>query len=73
MSEIGLVNKYTVRKTETGELVDECFVLRPDRDPAARVALQAYAAATDNEALAADIRAWVGPAPTERNPAEVAG
>ena len=63
MAEIGLGNKYTVRKTDTGELVDECFVLRPDRDLDARVALLAYAVATDNKTLAADIRAWVGIVP----------
>ena len=39
--------------------MDECFVLRPDRDPAAKAALLAYADATDNVALADDIRRWM--------------
>lgn len=28
----GIYAKYEVRKKETGELVDDCFVLRPERD-----------------------------------------
>lgn len=60
----GLRGKYMVIKADTGELVKNCFVLRPDRDPAAVTALRAYAEATDNETLAADIINWVG---AERN------
>ena len=56
----GLKSKYIVQKSDTGETVDGCFVLRPDKDSAAVVALRAYARATDNEALAADIIKWVG-------------
>ena len=56
----GLRCKYIVRKADTGEGVDGCFVLRPDRDRAAVAALRAYAAATDNDALATDILNWVG-------------
>lgn len=55
------LESYTVREAGTGELVDECFVLRPDRDLDARVALRAYAAATEDKAMAADICAWAGP------------
>lgn len=56
----GLKVKYIVRKADTGESVYGCFVLRPDRDPAAVAALRAYAAATDNNELASDIINWVG-------------
>ncbi len=54
----GLKIKYNVFKVENGEPVFDCFVLRPDRDPAARAALRAYAAATQNADLAADLLAW---------------
>lgn len=60
----GLYVKYEVRKKETGEIVDKCFVLRPDRDPVAREALLAYADATSNYQLAMDIRAWMWDRPT---------
>ena len=56
----GLRCKYIVRKADTGEGVDGCFVLRPDRDRAAVAALRAYASATDNDVLATDILNWVG-------------
>ena len=56
----GLRCKYIVRKADTLEGVDGCFVLRPDRDRAAVAALRAYAAATDNDDLATDILNWVG-------------
>ena len=51
----GLYGKYSVYKNKDGSQVTDCFVLRPDNDPAAVVALTAYAAATDNAELAADI------------------
>ena len=56
----GLKEKYLVFKADTRKKVDNCFVLRPDRDPAATEALRAYANATDNETLAEDIYNWVG-------------
>ena len=56
----GLKAKYLVFKADTGEMVDNCFILRPDRDAAAVEALRAYAKATDNEILAEDIYNWVG-------------
>lgn len=56
----GLKAKYLVFKADTGERVDNCFILRPDKDPAAVAALRAYAAATDNKILAEDIYNWVG-------------
>ena len=61
----GLYGKYTVRKSSDGQLVAGCFVLRPDKDPVAATALRAYAAATDNTELAADIIDWVGEEPNE--------
>ena len=56
----GLKVKYVVVKADTGEMVENCFVLRPDKDPAARLALEAYAQATDNQVLASDITDWIG-------------
>lgn len=41
-------------------MIENCFVLRPGKDPAAVAALRAYAEATDNDTLAADIISWVG-------------
>lgn len=62
----GLYGKYTVYKNKDGSLVTDCFILRPAKDPAAVAALRAYAAATDNAELAADIINWVGAEPNER-------
>ena len=56
----GLKAKYIVFKTDTGAKVDNCFILRPDKDVAAVEALRAYAGVTDNEALSEDIYNWVG-------------
>lgn len=56
----GLKAKYLVFKADTGERVGNCFVLRPDKDPAAVEAIRAYARATNNETLADDIYNWVG-------------
>ena len=56
----GLKRKYLVFKSDTGEMVENCFVLQPDKDLAAVEALRAYARATENEALAEDIYNWVG-------------
>lgn len=56
----GLKTKYIVRKADTGEAVENCFVLRPEKDPAAVAAIRAYAEATDNNALAADLLRWIG-------------
>lgn len=57
----GLKAKYIVRKVDTGEPVENCFVLRPEKDPAAATAIRVYAANTDNETLASDLIEWVGP------------
>ncbi len=56
----GLYDKYVVIKVVDGTVIENCFILKPDSDPAAVKALQAYAAATDNKVLAADLFAWVG-------------
>ena len=56
----GLKRKYIVLKSDTGEGVENCFVLRPDKDPAAIAALRAYAEVTDNKTLADDIINWAG-------------
>ena len=55
----GLYSKYKVTKADGTPLDGDCFVLRPDRDEAAIRALEAYADATNNENLAADIREWL--------------
>lgn len=55
----GLKAKYRVYKARNGEPVEDCFVLRPNKDPAARAALHAYADATDNQQLAEDIGLWL--------------
>lgn len=56
----GLKRKFLVFKSDTGEMIENCFVLRPDKDQAAVAALRAYAGATDNKTLANDIIDWVG-------------
>lgn len=55
MENKGLYVKYDVRKVDTGELVNDCFVLRPDKDRAAFAALRAYAEQTTNDELRKDI------------------
>lgn len=55
----GLKLKYNVFKADTNEPVYDCFVLRPQKDYAAKEALRAYAEATQNEVLSADIRNWL--------------
>ncbi|WP_436348901.1 hypothetical protein [Natronorubrum sp. FCH18a] len=50
----GLYGKYNVFKD--GEPVENCFVLEPETDEAARAALKAYAMATKNEELTEDLR-----------------
>lgn len=61
----GLKRKYIVFKSDTGEMVENCFVLRPDKDPAAVAALRAYAGVSGNETLSADIINWVGADPND--------
>ena len=56
----GLRQKYRVYKAKDNTPVDGCFALRPEKDPAARIALEAYAKATDNKALSEEILAALG-------------
>lgn len=56
----GLYEKYVVIKKVDGTTITDCFILVPEKDPAAVVAMQAYAAATDNKRLADDLYKWVG-------------
>jgi len=55
----GLKRKYIVLKSDTGDLVENCFVLRPDKDYAAIEALQTYANRTPNRTLGKEIKAWI--------------
>lgn len=57
----GLKPKYLVFKRSTGEIVDGCFVLRPDKDMSAVVALSAYAMSCmdKNPQLGLDICQWL--------------
>lgn len=56
----GLYDKYLVIKKVDGTTIEDCFILRPEKDPAAVAAIQAYAAATENKRLADDLYRWVG-------------
>lgn len=49
-----------VTKVSDGSVVNECFVLRPDKDSAARKALITYARETSNTQLSKDIYKWLG-------------
>lgn len=51
----GLKLKYRVYKAENNAPVENCFVLRPMKDRAARIAMEAYAKATENKELSEDI------------------
>ena len=51
----GLRQKYRVYKAKDNTPVECCFVLRPEKDPAARIAMEAYAKATENKELLEDI------------------
>lgn len=57
---IGLRQKYRVCKAKDNTPVDGCFVLRPEKDPAARIAMEAYAKATENKILAEDMLKAIG-------------
>lgn len=51
----GLKLKYRVYKAENNAPVENCFVLRPMKDRATRIAMEAYAKATENKELSEDI------------------
>lgn len=59
MKSNGLHVKYDVRKVETGEMVNNCFVLRPEIDGASLAALRKYAEVTTNGELSKDITEWL--------------
>ena len=63
----GLYEKYEVRKD--GEPVEDCFVLEPESDSAAREALIEYAEHTDDDELATDLREWIIDICTQGEPA----
>ena len=58
MGDQGLFGKYIIKKADGSPVdPDACyFVLRLDTDPAAQIAVRAYAEATDNEELAEQIK-----------------
>lgn len=60
--------KYDVREVGTDELVHNCFVLRPDCDKAARVALAVYAGMTNNRQLGLDIMEYLWDKQWLKNP-----
>ena len=66
----GLYRKYIVRKADTGEEVANCFILRPEKDPAAVAALREYARVTNNRELASDILRWICPTHFTQNEVE---
>ena len=55
----GLYPKYTVTNNHTGLEVYDCFVLKPAKDEAARLALLYYAEICGDEELKRDIKAWL--------------
>lgn len=61
VTERGLYGKYVVAKADTMEVLNGCFVLRPEKDMAARHAILMYAGYVhnSNRTLADDLRAWV--------------
>ena len=59
----GLYGKYTVINNATGKRVEDCFVLRPFKDPVAWEAVRFYADHTDNKQLAVDLYKWTAPLP----------
>lgn len=60
----GIYGKYHVVKVETGEVVEDCFVLRPVKDINAVHALYGYAACLECDSpgnpLSKDIREFLG-------------
>lgn len=55
----GLKTKYRVYRACDNTPVEDCFVLRPERDPAALKALAAYAQHCGNLRLSKDISRWI--------------
>lgn len=59
----GLYGKYTVINNATGKRAEDCFVLRPFKDPVACKAVRFYADHTDNKQLAVDLYKWTASLP----------
>tara|TARA_R110002020_G_scaffold144025_5_gene316861 strand:- start:64 stop:411 length:348 start_codon:yes stop_codon:yes gene_type:complete len=60
--------KFIVKHYRRGDILDgEAFVLVPERDPAAIVALRAYASATPDPELCARLREWANQVTGERS------
>ncbi len=59
----GLYGKYTVINNATGKRAEDCFVLRPFKDPVAWKTVRFYADHTDNKQLAIDLYKWTTPLP----------
>lgn len=61
MNEQRLYAKYHITKTSDGSDVEGAFVLRPDRDRHARVALAAYAVSIqdDNPEFSQELKRWI--------------
>lgn len=57
----GLYPKYKIIKNETGEEVENAFVLKPETDVHARTALMIYAQQVrdENPRLALEIEYWI--------------
>lgn len=55
----GIYAKYRVISVETGKEVEGCFVLRPQKDKVARLALHTYAKYCGNSLLKKDILEWI--------------
>lgn len=55
----GLYPKYTVINNYTGLESYDCFILKPTKDEAARLALLYYAEICGNETLKNDIKIWL--------------
>lgn len=57
----GIYGKFLVFRTDTYEVVDDSFTLRPEVDPHARLAMLVYAGSVQaqNPQLADEIRMWI--------------
>jgi hypothetical protein len=66
----GLYTKYTIINNETRELVENAFVLKPEKDIHAAYALRKYAeeVRSENPSLANDLAAWLARIEPAREP-----
>lgn len=58
-SDRGLYQKYIVIKKDGTEIKSQVFVLSPESDDAALLALATYAGTTENQHLTEDLRSWI--------------